>query len=71
MKIEINERKVEKAMRSIAAAVSLVGAVLFICASYADPDVVTAEFPVPSMLNVLLAWNCCILGLLFITRETR
>lgn len=70
MKIEIDERKIEKAMRAGGATVLLVGAAVLICGAHIAPDVLS-EVSVPQMLCTLLALIGCMFAYLFITRETR
>ena len=71
MKIEINERTVEKAIRAGSATVFLVGAAVWACAVYADPDIIVEKVSVPHMLTLLLALISCMFAYMLLTRETR
>ena len=71
MKIEINERTVEKAVRAGGAVVFLAGAAVWACAAYVDPDMITEKVSVPHMLSLLLAMISCMFAYILLTREMR
>ena len=71
MKIEINERTVERAIRAGGAVVLLAGAAVWACAAYADPDMIAEKASVPHMLSLLLATVSCMFAYILMTREAR
>lgn len=70
MKIEIDERKIEKAMRAGGATILLFSSAVLIYAAFVDPEIIAEESVTREQLTNLALFGC-MFAFLLVTREAR